>query len=218
MATGRGTGRGGAGASSHVTGFQAFHATLEAQLAGWLGYPRALLFISGFAANQAVIHLLAGKNDRILADKLSHASLLDAASHSPAQLRRFAHNDPDSLAVRLSAPCEGQTLVVTEGIFSMDGDSAPLQTLAAQSREAGAWLLVDDAHGIGVTGEQGAAAVGNRALSPNCWWSPSVKPLASAARHCYVMTRRPTILCSFRATSSTQPPCRQHRPARYWPP
>ncbi|KTS30017.1 8-amino-7-oxononanoate synthase [Pantoea sp. BS_8] len=156
----------GAGASSHVTGFQALHATLEAQLAGWLGYPRALLFISGFAANQAVIHLLAGKNDRILADKLSHASLLDAASHSPAQLRRFAHNDPDSLAVRLSAPCEGQTLVVTEGIFSMDGDSAPLQTLAAQSREAGAWLLVDDAHGIGVTGEQGRGSCWQQGIKP----------------------------------------------------
>ncbi|WP_162286281.1 8-amino-7-oxononanoate synthase [Pantoea stewartii] len=156
----------GAGASSHVTGFRALHATLEAQLAGWLGYPRALLFISGFAANQAVIHLLAGKNDRILADKLSHASLLDAASHSPAQLRRFAHNDPDSLAVRLSAPCEGQTLVVTEGIFSMDGDSAPLQTLAAQSREAGAWLLVDDAHGIGVTGEQGRGSCWQQGIKP----------------------------------------------------
>lgn len=156
----------GAGASSHVTGFQSLHATLEAQLAGWLGYPRALLFISGFAANQAVIHLLAGKNDRILADKLSHASLLDAASHSPAQLRRFAHNDPDSLAVRLSAPCEGQTLVVTEGIFSMDGDSAPLQTLAAQSREAGAWLLVDDAHGIGATGEQGRGSCWQQGIKP----------------------------------------------------
>ncbi|WP_312242247.1 aminotransferase class I/II-fold pyridoxal phosphate-dependent enzyme, partial [Pantoea sp.] len=106
----------GAGTSAHVTGHGPYQAELEAQLAAWLGYPRALLFISGFAANQAVIHLLAEKSDRILADKLSHASLLDAASHTPATLRRFAHNQPESLAARLAAPCDGDTLVVTEGI------------------------------------------------------------------------------------------------------
>lgn len=156
----------GAGASGHVTGFHRLHAELEAQLADWLGYPSALLFISGFAANQAVIHLLAEKNDRILADKLSHASLLEAASHTPAQLRRFAHNDPHSLAVRLNVPCEGQTLVVTEGIFSMDGDSAPLQAIATQTKRTGACLLVDDAHGIGVTGEQGRGSC----------WAQDIKP------------------------------------------
>ncbi|MCH9296743.1 8-amino-7-oxononanoate synthase [Pantoea allii] len=157
----------GAGASSHVTGYHRLHAELEAQLADWLGYPRALLFISGFAANQAIIHLLAEKNDRILADKLTHASLLEAASHSPAQLRRFAHNDPHSLAARLDAPCEGQTLVVTEGIFSMDGDSAPLQAIAAQAKQARAGLLVDDAHGIGVTGEQGRGSCWAQGIKPD---------------------------------------------------
>ncbi|MDL4913696.1 MAG: 8-amino-7-oxononanoate synthase [Enterobacterales bacterium endosymbiont of Blomia tropicalis] len=156
----------GAGASGHVTGFHRLHADLEAQLADWLGYSRALLFISGFAANQAVIHLLAEKNDRILADKLAHASLLDAASHSPAQLRRFSHNDVQSLATRLDAPCDGETLVVTEGIFSMDGDSAPLSAIAEQTRRANGWLLVDDAHGIGVTGEQGRGSC----------WQQKVKP------------------------------------------
>ncbi|MFP3374392.1 aminotransferase class I/II-fold pyridoxal phosphate-dependent enzyme, partial [Pseudomonas sp. SIMBA_068] len=80
---------------------------------------------------------------------------LDAASHSPAQLRRFHHNAPESLTARLASPCEGETLVVTEGIFSMDGDSAPLAALAQQTRQAEGWLLVDDAHGIGVVGEQG---------------------------------------------------------------
>ncbi|KAF6680204.1 8-amino-7-oxononanoate synthase [Pantoea agglomerans] len=156
----------GAGASGHVTGYHRQHADLEAQLADWLGYDRALLFISGFAANQAVIHLLGEKNDRILADKLSHASLLDAASHSPAQLRRFHHNAPESLAARLASPCEGETLVVTEGIFSMDGDSAPLAALAQQTRQAEGWLLVDDAHGIGVVGEQGRGSC----------WQQDVKP------------------------------------------
>lgn len=156
----------GAGASGHVTGYSRHHAQLEQQLASWLGYPRALLFISGFAANQAVIHLLAQKSDRIIADKLAHVSLLDAASHSPATLRRFAHNQPASLAKLLATRAEGGTLVVTEGVFSMDGDSAPLAELAAETRRAGGWLLVDDAHGIGVTGEQGRGSC----------WQQQVKP------------------------------------------
>lgn len=156
----------GAGASGHVTGHTRFHADLESQLAAWLGYPRALLFISGFAANQALIHLLAGKADRILADKLAHASLLDAATHVPATLRRFTHNQPESLAARLATPCAGNTLVVTEGIFSMDGDSAPLAALAQQTRAASGWLLVDDAHGIGVTGEQGRGSCWQQQVTP----------------------------------------------------
>lgn len=156
----------GAGASGHVTGYHRQHAELEAQLADWLGYDRALLFISGFAANQAVIHLLAEADDRILADKLTHASLLDAASHSPAQLRRFTHNSPASLAARLASPCSGETLVVTEGIFSMDGDSAPLTAIATQTRQAGGWLLVDDAHGIGVVGEQGRGSCWQQGIQP----------------------------------------------------
>lgn len=156
----------GAGASGHVTGYSRHHAQLEQQLASWLGYPRALLFISGFAANQAVIHLLAQPSDRIIADKLAHASLLDAASHSPATLRRFAHNQPASLAKLLATRAEGGTLVVTEGVFSMDGDSAPLADIAAETRRAAGWLLVDDAHGIGVTGEQGRGSC----------WQQKVKP------------------------------------------
>ncbi|BAN95631.1 8-amino-7-oxononanoate synthase [Plautia stali symbiont] len=156
----------GAGASGHVTGYSRHHAQLEQQLASWLGYPRALLFISGFVANQAVIHLLAQKSDRIIADKLAHASLLDAASHSPATLRRFAHNQPASLAKLLATRAEGGTLVVTEGVFSMDGDSAPLAELAAETRRAGGWLLVDDAHGIGVTGEQGRGSCWQQRVKP----------------------------------------------------
>lgn len=156
----------GAGASGHVTGYSRHHAQLEEQLADWLGYSRALLFISGFAANQAMIHLLAEKNDRIIADKLAHASLLDAASHSPATLRRFAHNQPASLAKLLATPCDGGTLVVTEGVFSMDGDSAPLAAIAAETQRTGSWLLVDDAHGIGVTGAGGRGSC----------WQQQVKP------------------------------------------
>ncbi|QDY41391.1 8-amino-7-oxononanoate synthase [Candidatus Pantoea soli] len=156
----------GAGASGHVTGYSRYHAQLEEQLADWLGYSRALLFISGFAANQALIHLLAEKPDRVLADKLAHASLLDAASHAPATLRRFAHNQPASLTRLLTTPCAGATLVVTEGVFSMDGDSAPLAALAAETRRTGGWLLVDDAHGIGICGAQGRGSC----------WQQQVKP------------------------------------------
>jgi len=156
----------GAGASGHVTGYSHYQAELEQQLASWLGYSRALLFISGFAANQAIIHLLAQKQDRIVADKLAHASLLDAAMHSPATLRRFAHNQPASLQSILAAPADGATLVVTEGVFSMDGDSAPLQQIAQATQAAEGWLLVDDAHGIGVTGEQGRGSCWQQQVHP----------------------------------------------------
>ncbi|HDJ1439982.1 TPA: 8-amino-7-oxononanoate synthase [Serratia rubidaea] len=156
----------GSGGSGHVTGFSEAHQQLEQQLAQWLGYPRALLFISGYAANQALLAALMQADDRILADKLSHASLLEAAAYSPAQLRRFRHNQPAALADLLAKPCGGQQLVVTEGVFSMDGDSAPLAQLQQLSRQAGAWLMVDDAHGIGVHGEQGRGSCWQQGVRP----------------------------------------------------
>ena len=157
----------GSGGSGHVVGHTAAHHQLERELAQWLGYDRALLFISGFAANQATIAALTGKEDRIVADKLSHASLLEAAALNPAQLRRFAHNDVGQLASLLSKPLNGQQLVVTEGIFSMDGDSAPLAAIADAAREAQAWLMVDDAHGIGVLGEQGRGSCHLQGVKPD---------------------------------------------------
>ena len=156
----------GAGASGHVTGYALPHAQLETELADWLGYPCALLFNSGYAANQAAIGALAGAGDRILADKLSHASLLEAASLSPATLRRFTHNQPASLQRLLTPQETGETLVVTEGIFSMDGDSAPLAALHQLTQQAGGWLLVDDAHGIGVQGEQGRGSCWQQGVRP----------------------------------------------------
>ncbi len=156
----------GSGGSGHVTGYSLAHQQLETELAAWLGYPRALLFISGFAANQAVIAALAGKQDRIVADRLSHASLLEAALQSPAQLRRFAHNDVAALNKLLTASCDGQQLVVTEGVFSMDGDQAPLAEMAESARKAAAWLMVDDAHGIGVLGEEGRGSCFDQGVKP----------------------------------------------------
>ncbi len=145
----------GSGSSGHVIGYICAHAQLEHQLADWLGYPRALLFISGYAVNQSVIMALMKKNDRIVADKFSHASILEAAMLSPATLQRFAHNQADTLQPLLAVNQTGKTLVVTEGVFSMDGDRAPLDQLQAAARQAQAWLLVDDAHGIGVSGDEG---------------------------------------------------------------
>ena len=156
----------GAGGSGHVSGYSEAHRALEEALADWLGYPRALLFISGFAANQALIAALVEKDDRIVADRLSHASLLEAASLSPAQLRRFTHNDPQQLAQLLAKPLAGEQLAVTEGIFSMDGDSAPLAAIHAATQAAGAVLLVDDAHGVGVVGDEGRGSCAAQAVRP----------------------------------------------------
>jgi len=157
----------GAGGSGHVTGYSAPHQAFEQQLADWLGYPRALLFISGFAANQAIIAAMLQKNDRIFADRLAHASLLEAASLSPASLRRFAHNQPEALAKLLASSADGgETLVVTEGVFSMDGDSAPLGELHELAVKHNSWLMVDDAHGIGVTGEQGRGSCWQQKVRP----------------------------------------------------
>ncbi|WNN45712.1 8-amino-7-oxononanoate synthase [Winslowiella toletana] len=156
----------GSGGSGHVTGYTAAHAEFEAQLADWLGYSRALLFISGFAANQALIAALMAKGDRIFADKLAHASLLEAASLSPATLRRFSHNQPASLQKLLAGDSAAETLVVTEGVFSMDGDAAPLAQLHQLARQASSWLMVDDAHGIGVLGEQGRGSCWQQQIKP----------------------------------------------------
>ncbi|EOY5421426.1 8-amino-7-oxononanoate synthase [Cronobacter dublinensis] len=157
----------GSGASGHVSGYSGAHQALENALAQWLGYDRALLFISGFAANQAVVAALMQPQDRLLADRLSHASLLEAASHSPATLRRFAHNSPQALAALLDKPVDGLTLAFTEGVFSMDGDLAPLAELAALTQGAQTLLMVDDAHGIGVLGCEGRGSCEVAGVKPD---------------------------------------------------
>jgi len=156
----------GSGGSGHVTGYSDAHAEFEQQLAAWQGYPRALLFISGFAANQAILAALMQSEDRVLADKLSHASLLEAAAHAPSQLRRFHHNQPGSLQRLLEKPVIGETLVVTEGVFSMDGDAAPLAELHKLSQAHGSWMMVDDAHGVGVIGEEGRGSCWQQGIRP----------------------------------------------------
>ncbi|MGL6027192.1 MAG: 8-amino-7-oxononanoate synthase [Vibrio sp.] len=154
----------GSGASPMVTGFSTAHAELERELCDWLGYPRAILFSSGFSANQAVLFTLLEKGDVLLQDKLNHASLIEAGRLSPATMQRFKHNDIDHLDQLLRQAAN--TLVVTEGVFSMDGDCAPLAQIAALVKPR-AWLMVDDAHGIGVLGEPGAGSCQAAGIQPN---------------------------------------------------
>jgi 8-amino-7-oxononanoate synthase len=148
----------GSGASHLVCGHSVPHRELEEALAAFTGRPRALLFGSGYAANTAVLTTLLETGDRVFEDRLNHASLLDGGLHSGARFRRFPHNDVAALADRLE-PADGCTLVAVDGVFSMDGDSAPLPALAALCRERGAWLMVDDAHGFGALGERGAGSL-----------------------------------------------------------
>ncbi|HUH39172.1 MAG TPA: 8-amino-7-oxononanoate synthase [Spongiibacteraceae bacterium] len=148
----------GSGASHLVCGHTRLHQALEERLAAWTGRDRALLFSTGYMANIGVISALVGRGDHVLEDRLNHASLLDGGLLSGARLQRFLHNDVDSLGDKLRRISAGQALVAVDGVFSMDGDLAPLPALAATSAQHGAWLMVDDAHGLGVLGDSGAGS------------------------------------------------------------
>lgn len=150
----------GSGASHLVSGHDGEHHALEEELASVVARPRALLFSTGYMANLAVASVLVGRGDHVLEDRLNHASLLDAGLASGARFSRFKHGDVATLRTKLSRiGATGSTLVMTDGVFSMDGDIAPLHDIAAACRESAAQLLVDDAHGFGVLGATGAGAV-----------------------------------------------------------
>ncbi len=148
----------GGGASHLVIGHSTPHHQVEEALAELTGRPRALLFSTGYMANLGAITALVGQGDTVLQDRLNHASLLDGGLLSGARFNRYLHNDPASLACRLDKAV-GNTLVVTDGVFSMDGDLADLPALADVARARGAWLMVDDAHGLGTLGAQGGGIV-----------------------------------------------------------
>ncbi|WP_146443759.1 8-amino-7-oxononanoate synthase [Vibrio kanaloae] len=155
----------GSAASPLVTGFSPAHRNLEAQLCEWLGFERAILFNSGFSANQALLFSLLEKDDSLLQDKLNHASLMEAGMLSPATMKRFKHNDIQHLESLLGR--SPQSLVVTEGVFSMDGDQAPLSQISNLTHQYDSWLAVDDAHGIGVLGDKGAGSCSAAQISPD---------------------------------------------------
>ena len=154
----------GGGASHLVIGHSEPHHQLEQALAEFTGRERVLLMSSGYMTNLAVITALVGRGDRVLHDRLNHASLLDAGLLSGARVSRYLHNDMASLSQRLQGG-QGKTLLVSDGVFSMDGNLAQLPELAAQAKAHQAWLMVDDAHGFGVLGQTGAGLVEHYGLS-----------------------------------------------------
>lgn len=145
----------GSGASHLVNGHTQAHHELEQRLAEFVGRERALLFSTGYMANLGVITGLLGRNDAIFLDKLNHASLVDAAILSRAKLYRYGHQNLAQLENILSCSQEIHKLIVTDGVFSMDGDLALLPQLVELANKYNAWLMVDDAHGLGVLGNSG---------------------------------------------------------------
>lgn len=156
----------GSGAAHLVTGHTTEHQALEEELAEFTGMPRALLFSTGYMANLGLVCALAGRGDLVVEDRLNHASLIDASRLSGATVRRYAHADPAAAARRLEEAATGRRFIVSDGIFSMDGDAAPLDDLVRIARSSGASLLIDDAHGLGVVGKQGRGSLGAAGLGP----------------------------------------------------
>jgi glycine C-acetyltransferase len=150
----------GACASRLLAGTLTPHVELEEKIAEFLDTDMAALFSTGYNANMAVLTALLGKGDLVIADRLVHASIIDGIRLSGAALERFAHNDMDDLDRILTENIgNGKRLVITEGVFSMDGDMAPLRKIATVAENHGAYLMVDDAHGFGVIGEGGRGVV-----------------------------------------------------------
>lgn len=149
----------GSGASHLVCGHSVEHHALEQELAAFMGRDRALLFSTGYMANIGTINALVGKGDAVFEDKLNHASLLDGGLLSGARFQRFLHNNLADLEKKLSRSDSDRKLIVVDGVFSMDGDLAPLEALSQLAQRHNAWLMVDDAHGFGCLGETGAGSV-----------------------------------------------------------
>lgn len=157
----------GSGASHLVAGHSSEHHALEEELAAFCGRERALLFSTGYMANMGAITALIGKNDAVFEDRLNHSSLLDAGLLSGARFQRFLHNNIENLQTRLEKTEAERKLIVVDGVFSMDGDCAPLSELAALARKNNAWLMVDDAHGFGCLGKSGGGSAEHFNLSQN---------------------------------------------------
>jgi 8-amino-7-oxononanoate synthase len=149
----------GSGAAHLVTGHSHEHHALEEELADFTGRQRALLFSTGYMANLGVASALLERGDAVFEDRLNHASLLDAGLLSGARFTRYAHNDVAALSSKLAAVSSGRRLIMSDTVFSMDGDIAPLATLAQTAQAHDAWLMVDDAHGFGVLGAHGGGAL-----------------------------------------------------------
>jgi len=149
----------GSGSAHLVSGHSAEHHALEEELAEFMGTERALLFSTGYMANLGVVSALCDRHSEIYDDKLNHASLLDAALLSRAKRFRFPHLDTNNLETRLANSDTTSKFIISDGVFSMDGDLAPLDKLVDAAEKNNATLMIDDAHGIGVLGEKGKGIV-----------------------------------------------------------
>jgi 8-amino-7-oxononanoate synthase len=145
----------GSGAAHLINGHSRAHHALEQALAEFTGYPRALLFSTGYMANLGLAQALVGIGDTVLEDRLNHASLLDGGLLSGARMMRYQHNSAEDLDNKLASRTSGEKLALTDGVFSMDGDIAEIPALTNICKKHGAWLMVDDAHGFGVLGANG---------------------------------------------------------------
>jgi len=156
----------GSGAAHLVSGHSAAHHALEEELADFSGYPRALLFSTGYMANLGVAQALCQRGDAIFEDRLNHASLLDAGLLSGARIQRYNHSDVNSLEGKLSSSSKNEKLVMTDSVFSMDGDIAPIMDISLSCKKYDAWFMVDDAHGFGVLGKHGKGCREHLSISP----------------------------------------------------
>ena len=157
----------GATAAHLLGGHRREHEALEEKLAQWTGRERALLFSTGYMANLGVLSSLLGNGDICVQDKLNHACLIDGAKLAGCDLKRYVHADVDSARRQLQSQPDAAALLATDGVFSMDGDIAPLRELAALCKREQATLMVDDAHGLGVHGDDGAGSVSAAELVPD---------------------------------------------------
>ncbi len=149
----------GSGASPMVSGYSAANAALEAELAEFVQLPRALYFYAGYATNASIVPALVGAGDAIFSDALNHACLIDGARLSKAKIHRFDHADLSALDAQLAAEPARRKLIISDAVFSMDGDVADIAALRALAERHDALLLLDDAHGFGVLGPQGRGAL-----------------------------------------------------------
>jgi 8-amino-7-oxononanoate synthase len=154
----------GSGSAHLICGHSEAHHTLEEELAEFTGRERTLLFSTGYMANLGAISALIGNSDTVIEDRLNHASLIDGGLLSGARFKRYRHGDLEHLSSLLET-AGGKKLIVTDGVFSMDGDLAPLPDLAKIAQDQDAWLMVDDAHGLGVLGEQGGGVLKHYGLT-----------------------------------------------------
>ncbi|MGZ8187980.1 MAG: 8-amino-7-oxononanoate synthase [Methylosarcina sp.] len=156
----------GSGSAHLLCGHSSAHHALEEELAEFTGRARSLLFSTGYMANMGIISALAERGDTVLEDRLNHASLLDGGLLSAAQFKRYRHVDLAHLEANL-AESSGRKLIVTDGVFSMDGDLAPMDQLSLLAQQQNAWLMVDDAHGLGVIGKRGGGILEHYSLNQN---------------------------------------------------